>query len=147
MFILCHKIINYTISLSVCFILLRCFPRINVFPQVVINNCALNREYMCNIKQIKLLIKPLSLKFSRRDDVAKKRLEVWVLLLDKLQESCVKCLKEFIGACYGPSNFEIVKPLSFNEITEGLVMKKTHILIKLLGKTDCVLEIVTIVRT
>lgn len=91
---------------------------------------------MCSSKQIKLLIAPLRAKFFKTDVVICKRFEIFLYLLEKLQDNSVLCLNDFLEFCFGVSNPKNGQV----KLVPNLRLKCVQVFLALLGKYSAYLE-------
>lgn len=67
----------------------------------LIDNGSLDAVYLSSDKQIRLLLTPLRAKFSKQEAVIIKRFDVFIYLIQKLQDKGILVLKEFLEFCFG----------------------------------------------
>ncbi|CAG9861861.1 unnamed protein product [Phyllotreta striolata] len=95
-----------------------------------IDNAGLDKDYLCKNKQITLLVTPLRAKFSKQESIIYKRFEVFVYLLETLQDRAVLCLKPFLEVVFGTlDNSKLGLAKSVKQITP----KSIQVLIGILG--------------
>lgn len=92
-------------------------------------------DYISSAKQIRLLLTPLRAKFSRQESVIVKRFEVYVYLIEKLQDRAVLVLKEFLEFCFGEvgENTEPSKAGQGKSLPE-LWVRSAKVFLTILGK-------------
>lgn len=69
--------------------------------KALIDNFGLDINFLSNKRQLKLLLTPLRANLSRQNEVIVKRFNVFVHLLETLQEHAIKCLEDFLEFVFG----------------------------------------------
>ncbi|KAH1017638.1 telomere-associated protein RIF1 [Dendroctonus ponderosae] len=100
----------------------------------LIKNAGLNVTYLSSPRQLKLILTPLRAKFSKREPLITKRFELFVFLLEQLQDKAVLVLKEFLEFCFGEiGDSTDMKRSGFVKRLPELCLRCTEILLLIIG--------------